>query len=153
MTTTDEQLDQIREYLLENGYGPIAPGPGPILAILGEDPPFTLREVCIPRIQHDLFVYSPTAAGIALLVDNVQPYRTMLDLIGMMCIPNFKTQAEECLDEIAAEEKQPVERWAGMRDCERRAAMGLEQFKQALGRRQRGPGSEGTPSTEAEDEG
>lgn len=59
-----------------------------------------------------------------------------------------KTLAEECLDEIAAEEKQPMERGAGVHDQERHPTMGLEEFKQACGRNQRGPGSEGTPSTE-----
>lgn len=77
--------------------------------------------------------------------------------VGFVVTPSFwdtyKTLAEECLDEIAAEEKQSMECGTGVYDPERHPAMGLEQFEQALGRRQRGPSSEGPASTEAEGEG
>lgn len=153
MTKTDAQLDQIREYLLKNGYGSVGPTPGPILMVISEEPPFTLREVCVPRMTDGAFIYSPTAVGIAILIDNALPTRLMLDLIGMMCVPNFKTLAEKCPDEIAAQEKQSMECGASVHNSKRHPAMGLEQFEQALGRRQRGPSSEGTPPAEAEGEG
>lgn len=64
-----------------------------------------------------------------------------------------KTLAEECLDEIAAEEKQSMECRASVYDPKRHPAMGLEQFEQALGRRQRGPRGEGATASEAAGEG
>jgi len=146
-------IDAIREYLLKNGYGPVAPEPGPILVVLGEEPPFALRELCMPRIHHDEFVYTPTAAGIALLIDNAQTERAILDLIGMITIPNYKTLAEECLDEIAAEEKQPMECGTGVQHPKCRPAMGLEEFEQALGRSKRGSGSERSSPAEDKEPG
>lgn len=65
----------------------------------------------------------------------------------------YRTLAEECLNEIAAEKEQSMECRAGVYDPERHPAMGLEEFEQALGRRQRSPSSEGTPPAEAEGEG
>lgn len=118
---------------------------GPILVVLGEREPYLLVSTLTDGI-HPPFV--PTAAGIALVMQDAEGtfYRDL-------CAALHKTLAEECLNEIAAEEKQSVERGTSVYDPERHPAMGLEEFEQALGRRQRGPSSEGTPPAEAEGEG
>jgi len=64
-----------------------------------------------------------------------------------------KTPAQECLDEIAAKENQPVEFRSGVHNSKRHPAMGLGGFEQASGRNKRGSGSEGPSSTEGKEPG
>ena len=60
---------------------------------------------------------------------------------------------QECLNEIAAKENQPMEFRAGVHNSERHPTMGLGRFEQASSRNKRGSGSERPSPTEGKEPG